>query len=219
VSSVLRRRPLSDRSVITRRAHSASAKPSFPQRAAELREARGTRWLAVCALAVVVAATLALSPEPQPQLAPLAVIAALLAGWRARRQFSLARRAGIGARSEQLVDGVLGPLRTEDWEIRTNVRWPGNGDVDVVAIAPGGPTFVIETKTRRYTAQHVRRTARAARLFTAGIPVLVTAVPGKLRIEEGVSVCGRERLVPFLRECTADYHRRLAESVRRRALA
>lgn len=187
---------------------------SFPERAAELREARGTRWLAVCAIAVVVAATLALSPEPQPQLAPLAVIAALLAGWRARRQFSLARRAEIGVRSEQLIDRTLEPLRREDWEIRTNVAWPGNGDIDTVAIAPGGPTFVIETKTRRYTTEHVRRTARAARLFTAGIPVLVTAVPGQLRIEEGVSVCGRERLVTFLRDCRADYHRHLAEAMR-----
>jgi hypothetical protein len=149
VSSVQRWPRVSDRNTLTRRAHSGSAKRSFPQRAAELREARGTRWLAVCALAVVIAATLALSPEPQPQLAPLAVIAALLAGWRARRQFSLAKRAEIGARSEQLVDGVLEPLRTEDWEIRTNVSWPGNGDIDTVAIAPGGPTFVIETKTRR----------------------------------------------------------------------
>src|SRR5205807_1645292 len=57
-----------------------------------------------------------------------------------------ARRAQIGARSERLVDVMLEPLRLEDWEIRTNVRWPENGDVDVVAIAPGGPTFVIETK-------------------------------------------------------------------------
>ncbi len=72
---------------------------------------------------------------------------------------------------------------------------------------------MIETKTRRYMPEHVWRTARAARLFTAGIPILVTAVPGKLRIEDGVSVCGCERLVPFLRECSADYQRRLAESL------
>ncbi len=85
------------------------------------------RWLAVCALAILAAALLALSPEPQPQLAPLAVIGALLAGWRARRQFALARRAEIGARSEQLVDEMLEPLRLEEWDIHTNVRWPGNG--------------------------------------------------------------------------------------------
>jgi Nuclease-related domain len=122
-------------------------------------------------------------------------------------------------RSEQLIDGALEPLRIEDWDIHTNVAWPGSGDLDVVAIAPGGPTFVIETKTRRYTIEHVLRTARAARLFTAGIPILVTAAPGKLRIEDGVNVCGRDRLVPFLRACTADYHRRLAEAMRHRAPA
>jgi hypothetical protein len=48
----------------------------------------------------------------------------------------------------------------------------------------------------------------------------VTAVPGRMRIdEEGVNAYVRDELLPFLRECRADCHRRLAESLRARALA
>ena len=47
----------------------------------------------------------------------------------------------------------------------------------------------------------------------------MTAVPGKLRIEGGVNVCGRGELVWFLHEAHAEYHLRVAEALRRRAPA
>jgi hypothetical protein len=49
------------------------------------------------------------------------------------------------------------PLPAEGWRLRHSLPWPGRGDIDSIAIAPAqtGLAFTIETKTRRYTAEHL----------------------------------------------------------------
>ena len=118
--------------------------------------------------------------------------------------------AEIGVRSEQFIDGARQPCGSST--ARSATTSPGRGTgISTPSRSPGGPTFLIETRTRSYTRQHVWRTAGAARLFTAGIPILVTAAPGsRMRPEDGVNVCGRDELPSFLRECRVDCHRPLA---------
>ena len=45
--------------------------------------------------------------------------------------------------------------RAEGWRVRHSLRWSGRGDIDSVAIAPGGVAFAIEVKTSRYEDRHL----------------------------------------------------------------
>jgi hypothetical protein len=181
---------------------------SFPQRIGWVRERRGERWLALCAIALILSVTFALSATPL--LAPLCL---LLAGWaalRARAQFRLARVAAIGARSEALVQAALEPLTAAGWTIGHSVPWPRRGDIDHIAIAPPpGPTFVIETKTRAYTGRDLRRIRGASGLFTAAIPLLVTTSANPAHERDGVQICAVPQLEGLLRQIRRDYLSRL----------
>ena len=47
--------------------------------------------------------------------------------------------------------------------VRNGVRWPGGGDIDHLVRSPDGVGFAIETKTRTFGEEHLRRTAATAR--------------------------------------------------------
>jgi Nuclease-related domain len=125
-----------------------------------------------------------------------------------RHELRLARRSRIGAESEAAVRRSLAALAGEGWRIRHAVDWAGTGDVDHVARAPSGLGFVIETKTRTYSATHVERTlcaarwlARRRRRYPRGVVavICVTRPSGIERLEAGVLVVSLDRLVPALR--------------------
>jgi len=66
------------------------------------------------------------------------LLAAMVLGLYARHWLSLARRSGVGARSEEDVQRALARLQVEGWRVRHSLRWQGRGDIDSVAIAPTG---------------------------------------------------------------------------------
>jgi len=143
---------------------------------------------------------------------PIALILVLVAfalGAYARHWARLAARSRVGARSEEQVQRTLARLEAEGWRLRHSLPWQGRGDIDHVAIAPGGHAFAIETKARSYTADHLARTREMAAWLYArrrrwcrhgAIPVLcVVHAPGVEQLEIGVLVVSRERLVSALR--------------------
>ena len=127
-------------------------------------------------------------------------VAAAWAGARARTWFALAERAHIGAIWEARARAALEPLRRKGVELYFNVGWPGKGDIDIVAIAPGRAPRVIvaiEVKARRYTNWHLRRTLLAARMLARGGPhaaVLVTGARREPTIRMGVYVCSVDQI-------------------------
>jgi Nuclease-related domain len=90
------------------------------------------------------------------------LIPALGLGFYARHWLSLARRSGVGARSEDEVRRVLERLEGEGWRLRHSLPWRGPEDVDAFAIAPNGVGFVIEIKTRTYDDRHLARVREQA---------------------------------------------------------
>ena len=119
------------------------------------RLSRGGR-LALTSTAVALLGAFVVSTGAALAAALLLVVAVLL-GLRARHWLSLARRSGIGARSEDEVRRALEPLREHGWRLRHALGWSGPGDLDSVAIAPNGVGFAIETKTRTYDERHLAR--------------------------------------------------------------
>jgi hypothetical protein len=95
-------------------------------------------------------------------LGGLLLITAVGLGLYARHWLSLARRSGVGARSERAVQRALAPLQAEGWRLRHSLPWRGRGDIDSVAIAPSGIAIAIETKTRTYDADQLARVREQA---------------------------------------------------------
>ncbi len=98
---------------------------------------------------------------------PVSVAGALLVlafglGLYARHWLSLARRSGVGARSENEVRRKLTELEREGWRLRHSLQWRGRGDIDSLAIAPTGVGFAIETKTRAYDDRQLARVRNRA---------------------------------------------------------
>lgn len=88
-------------------------------------------------------------------LASALFVVALACTFYARHWLVLARRSRVGARSEDEIRRALAPLRREGWRLRHSLPWRGRGDIDSVAIAPGGVAFAIQTKTVRYEDRHL----------------------------------------------------------------
>jgi hypothetical protein len=159
--------------------------------------------LAAALVAVVLASAGAIS------LAAVLALTAVGFGLYARRWLRLAGRSGVGAHSEDEVRHELAALANEGWRLRHSLRWRGRGDIDSVAIAPGGIAFAIETKTRMYDDRHlavVREQAawlwrRRRRWCPRGaLPVLcVVRDRGAQRRERGVLVVSIDLLLPALR--------------------
>ncbi len=95
-------------------------------------------------------------------LGGLLVLTAVGLGFYARQWLSLARRSRAGARAEDEVQRALVPLQAEGWRLRHSLPWQGRGDIDSVAIAPTSIAVAIETKARRYDAQHLARVREQA---------------------------------------------------------
>jgi Holliday junction resolvase-like predicted endonuclease len=74
-----------------------------------------------------------------------------------RHWLVLAARSRVGARSEDEVHRQLAALERDGWRMLHSLSWRGSGDIDSVAIAPGGIAFAIETKTRTYDQWHLAR--------------------------------------------------------------
>jgi hypothetical protein len=149
------------------------------------------------------------------------VLIALGFGFNARHWLSLAGRSRVGARSEEEVRRTLRELEAEGWRVRHSLRWRGRGDIDSIAIAPGGVACAIETKTRTYGEQHLRLVRnqgaglwrRRWRWCRGGaLPVLcIVRARGVERWEGGVLVVSMDRIVHALRvaaaSVTSDLHR------------
>ena len=97
----------------------------------------------------------------------------------------------------------------EGWRLRHSLPCPGGGDIDHIAIAPGGVAFAIETKTSTYRPEHVARTAATARWLISrrrrwcprgAMPVVcLVRVRGIERVEDGVLIVSIDRLLGALR--------------------
>ncbi len=142
-------------------------------------------------------------------LGGLLLLTAVGLGLSARHWLSLAGRSRVGARSEDEVQRALAPLQAEGWRLRHSLPWQGQGDIDSVAIAPGGIVVAIETKTKRYDAHHLarvreqvgwlsRRRRRWARSGALAVMCLVR-VRGVERVEHDVLVVSIDRLTHVLR--------------------
>jgi Nuclease-related domain len=138
----------------------------------------------------------------------LLIVAAGL-GLCARHWLSLARRSRVGARSEDAVQRALAPLQAEGWRLRHSLAWQGRGDIDSVAIAPGGIAIAIETKTRTYDANHLARVREQAAWLSrrrrrwacngALAVVCLVRARGVERVEDDVLVVSIDRLAHVLR--------------------
>ncbi len=139
------------------------------------------------------------------------VFAFLLLGaclfWRARRSQRLAERWRVGADSERAVQHALKGPAGSGWVVRNGVPWPGGGDIDHLVRSPAGVGFAIETKTRTFSEEHLRRTAATARWasrrrrrYPAGVvPVLCVVRARGVESRYGdVVVVSLDRLVAVL---------------------
>jgi hypothetical protein len=133
---------------------------NYARRQQYRRLSRAGAFAAAGGVAVLVAIVLVSSGAPS--LGCFALLVALGLGLYAGHWLSLARRSGVGARSEDAVHRALVPLRAEGWRLRHSLPWQGQGDIDSVAIAPTGVAVAIETKTRTYDAGHLARVREQA---------------------------------------------------------
>jgi len=103
---------------------------------------------------------------------------------------------------------TLSALAGEGWNVRHGVNWQRQGDLDHVLLAPSGVGFVIETKTLRYTQEHLLRTVYAARWlmrprhrYRRGVvPVLCMArARGVEHVKDGILIVSLDRVLHALR--------------------
>ena len=136
-------------------------------------------------------------------------------GLRARHWLSLAEWSRVGARSEDQVRRAPALLQDDGWRLRHALPWRWRGDIDSVAIAPGGVGLVIETKSRTYDERHLERVLEQARwrrrrrwCRARALAVLcVVRAAGVERYEGGVLVVSIDRLVPVLRGVAIEFER------------
>jgi hypothetical protein len=183
---------------------------SYPRRLQLRRLGRASSRGAEAVIALGAAALVAAAGE-----LGLALMLGLLSGILAlasRRALRLVTRSRVGAESEAQVRRALERLADDGWRIRHAVDWPGRGDLDHVVRAPSGIGFVIETKTLRWTRDHVVRTfeaarwlARRRRRYPRGLtPVLcVTRARRVERVDGDLLIVSLDRLLPVLRAAVA----------------
>jgi Nuclease-related domain len=158
---------------------------------------------------IAVLAAVVLGGAGAPSLAGFGLIVPLGFGLYSRHWLSLARRSGVGVRSEDAVQRALAPLQAEGWRLRHSLPWQGRGDIDSVAIAPSRIAVAIETKTRSYDQRHLvrvreqvawlsRRRRRWACNGALGV-VCVVRARGVERVEHDVLVVSIDRLTHVLR--------------------
>jgi hypothetical protein len=195
----------------------ASRHQFTPDRLARTRETRGRVCLSAAAVLGAGAGAALLSGDVSVLVA--CGVGAAWSGERAGVWFEGASRARIGARSETMVIDALAHLRARGWEFHYNVALPGNGDIDVVGIAPGrAPRLmvVIETKTSRYTRRNLTRTLRAARTLAGDGPsaaILVTITRRETAVRHGVTICSVDRVAGVLSALQRTPSVRLASEV------
>jgi len=114
---------------------------SFPRRQQyqRLRRAAASGATALAAGALAIIALRAGAPALAGALA-LVMIGLVI---ETRCWLRLAGRSRVGARSEDEVRAALAALQTEGWQVRHSLPYRGHGDIDSVAIAPTGISFVI----------------------------------------------------------------------------
>lgn len=164
---------------------------------------------ATMASAAAMMLALAVASAGAVSAAGVLLVLALGFGLYARHWLSLARRSGVGARSEDEVRYALAPLQAEGWRLRHSLPWQGRGDIDSLAIAPTGVGFVVETKTRAYDDRHLARVRDQAAWLSrqrrrwcrrGAVPVVCLVRPrGIERVEREVLVLSIDRLIPVLR--------------------
>jgi hypothetical protein len=181
---------------------------SYPHRQLNRRLVRAGQH-ALSALGLLTLTVLAVSAGLSTVAVVLALAAAACAV-RSNRWWGLARRSAIGAHSEQQVRARLERLAQDGWRIRHSLRWPGGGDIDHLATAPGplGIVFAIETKTRSYSSADLVRIAAVARWQAqrqprwrrrGAMPILCLAGAGGIeRWEGGVAVVSLDRLLAVI---------------------
>jgi hypothetical protein len=138
----------------------------------------------------------------------LMVFALLLLGaalfWEARRSQRVADRWRVGADAERAVQHASKELACSGWVVRNGVRWPDGGDIDHLVRSPVGVGFAIETKTRTFGEEHLRRTAATARWaarrrrrYPSGVlPVVCVVRARRLELRYGdVLVVSLDRLL------------------------
>ena len=117
---------------------------------------------AAAAGGVAVLAAIVLMSAGAPSLCGCVLVVGLGLGLYSRHWLSLARRSGVGARSEDEVQRALARLQAEGWRLRHSLPWQGRADVDSVAIAPTGIAVGMVTKTRTYDGRHLARVCEQA---------------------------------------------------------
>jgi hypothetical protein len=158
------------------------------------------------AFMVAAAIPLVLSQRMEVPLVAIALIIGLATVLyrAAESELDLVGRWVLGNASEQAVGQVLDTLR-EPYVVIHDVPQEREGNIDHLVSGPNG-VYLIETKSRTYTPQHLRKAKRQAATLGRQLDVWVTPVVCLARRDEqpfrhdGVWVMSSNALVPWLQE-------------------
>jgi hypothetical protein len=120
--------------------------------------------------------------------ATLAIVVALLVLNRMfNRRESVARRWAVGARAERAVGEALNELRERGFVVIHDVERQFEGNIDHLVSGPTG-VYMIETKSRAYLRDHLRKAKRQAGKLHDSLGVWVTPV---------ICLSERPQMTPF----------------------
>lgn len=112
-------------------------------------------------------------------------------------------RAKVGFAAEQSVGSALNGLRAENYVVMHDVEQRGEGNIDHIVTGPTG-AYMIETKSRGYQEDALRKARRQAAKLHKELGVWVTPVicvserDVQLHRREGVWIMGREDIVDWI---------------------